>query len=154
MWCGFGITQWAVGKTNNSNKSDETQSSGKKVLTLWDTGEIVSIGIECITWRTYLCFWYIYMKTHVSFSKKERADLTDVCVKSSQWKFAMQKDLWKISVRLDKEIKKGWKRFFYGSPDCDVEDVASNRGGDCHVPEAFPCDDDGGDKVGDGGARS
>ena len=48
------------------------------------------------------------------------------------------------------EIKKGWKS---GSPDCDVEDVASDRGGDCHVTEALPGDDDGGDQVGDGGAR-
>jgi len=38
-------------------------------------------------------------------------------------------------------------------PNGDIKYVASDRGGDRHVPEALPCYDDGGDEVGDGGAR-
>ena len=52
-----------------------------------------------------------------------------------------------------RDQKGGKKLFFCGfSPDCDVEDVASNGGWDRHVPEAFPGNDHGGDQVGDGSA--
>lgn len=38
-------------------------------------------------------------------------------------------------------------------PDCHIEDVAANRGGDGHVTEALPGHNNAGDEVRDGGAR-
>ena len=42
---------------------------------------------------------------------------------------------------------------FLNWPDCHIEDVAANRGGDGHVTKALPGHNNAGDEVGDGGAR-
>ena len=42
---------------------------------------------------------------------------------------------------------------FSNWPDCHIEDVAANWGGDGHVTKALPGHNNAGDEVGDGGAR-
>ena len=108
------LAPWVVANNNISNKSEETQSIWKEsahTLNFTSIDDIISIDSECIIWKKVFSI-YIHcpaMKTCVSFSKKERADLTDVCVKSSRRKIFMQKDLWKISARHDKRSKKDEK---------------------------------------------
>ena len=63
-------------------------------------------------------------------------------MKNSLWEIAMQKDMQNFDQT---ERSKKDAKILTNSPDCDVEDVASDRGGYSHVAETLAGDNHGGD---------